>query len=135
MRMIAANNLTGDGIQMKNTRRTSMLSHFNKWITTTINSSRSAKYISLPHCNSWEFSNPSYPLQRIFASSAVETLVPLSGDYRSVGWSCYPSSQCYVSDFLNLQTMESLSIRKKCLLPITLCTVWSIFDDNDDHKR
>ena len=43
--MIAANNLTGDGIQMKTLEEL-------VWITTTINSSRSAKYISLPHCNS-----------------------------------------------------------------------------------
>ena len=77
-----------------------MFPFFCRRITTAIHSSRSVKHDPLPHCISWEFSNPRCPSEKMSPPSAVQTLVPLSGFILSVGWlvSLPSLSLCYSSD-------------------------------------
>ena len=42
---------------------------------------------------------------------------------------------CYLLDVLGSQTLESLSIRKGSNRHIKLCIMWSVFVDDDSHKR
>ena len=43
--------------------------------------------------------------------------------------------QCYILDVRGSRTVESLSIRKGCRLHHKLCIDFSVFDDDDGHKR
>ena len=65
-----------------------MFPFFCRRITTAIHLSRIVKHGPLPHY----ISNPCGPSERMSPSSAVQTLVPLSGFIWSVGWSHYPAS-------------------------------------------
>ena len=58
--------------------RTDMFALFGWWIATAIDSSRNYKHLPLRHGNSREFSYPCCPLQRIFHSSTVQTVLLLS---------------------------------------------------------
>ena len=75
------------------------------------------------------------PQQGIFPPSTVQTLVSLSGNNWSVGWSFYPASRCYLLDVRSSQKLESLSIRNGRNLHIKLCIMWSVFLYVDGHKR
>ena len=53
---------------------------------------------SSPSYHSLQFSYPCCPSQGICPSCAVQTLVSLSGNNWSVGWSCCSASLCYIWD-------------------------------------
>ena len=112
-----------------------MLTSLGRWIKTTVHFILSNQHSILRHSNSREFSYPCCPLQGIFPPSAIQTLVPLFGNNRSVGWSCYPAPLCYLLDVFDSRTLESLSIRKGRNLHIRLCIMRSVFVDSDGHKR
>ena len=107
-----------------------------RWASTkTINLLRSGWHSPLHYSICWEFSHPCFPLQRIFTTSAVQTPVSLSGNHWSVGWSCCPASLCYILDVRVSRTLEPLSIRQGRRLRHKLCIDFSVFDDDDGHKR
>ena len=54
---------------------------------------------------------------------------------RSVGWSCYPSSLCYLLDVCGSRTLESLSIIFLRRWHNTLCIMFSVIIDTDGQKR
>ena len=111
-----------------------MLPIMGWWIKTTVNFILSNKHSPLHHSNSWEFSYPCCPTQRIFPPSAIQTLVSLSSNNWSVGWSCLPASLCYLSDFFGSRTLESLSLRKLRSLHNKRYIVWSFSVYNGCHK-
>ena len=49
---------------------------------------------TLHHSISWEFPDTRCPKQGFFLAFIVQTLVSLSSNIRSVGWSCWPASLC-----------------------------------------
>ena len=113
-----------------------MLSRFSGWAsTTTINLFLSGCHSSLHHSICRKFSYPCGPSQGIFLASAVQTPVSLSGNHWSVGWSCCPASLCYILDVRVSRTLEPLSIRQGRRLRHKLCIDFSVFDDDDGHKR
>ena len=134
--MTPETNLTEDRAQTKAFVEFSVLSFYGWWITTTINLFLSCSLHSPLHHNiSWEFSYPCCPSQGICPPCAVQTLVSLSGNNWSVGWSCCPASQCCIFDVCGSRTLEPLSIRKGRSLHNRLCIIFSVFDDDDGHKR
>ena len=102
-----------------------MLPILGWWVKTTVHFILSNKHSPLHHSNSWEFSYPCCPSQRIFPPSAIQTLVSLSGNNWSVGWSCYPACRCYLLDVFGSRTLESLSIHegRRYITGFTLCGV------------
>ena len=113
-----------------------MLPILGWWVKTTVHFILSnSKHSPLHHSNSWKFSYPCCPSQRIFPPSAIQTLVSLSGNNWSVGWSCYPACRCYLLDVFGSRTLESLSIHEGRRLHNRLCIVWSFSVYNDGHKR
>ena len=113
-----------------------MLSLFGRWAsTTTTNLLRCGWHSPLHYSICWKFSHPCCPLQRIYPASAVKTPVSLSGNHWSVGWSCCPASLCYILDVRVSRTLEPLSIRQGRRLRHKLCIDFSVFDDDDGHKR
>ena len=54
---------------------------------------------------------------------------------RSVGWSCYPSSLCYLLDVCGSRTLESLSIIFLRRWHNALCIMFSVIIDTDGQKR
>ena len=73
-----------------------MLSLFGGWASTSI--FRNSQHSPLHHNISWQFSYPCCPSQGICPPCAVQTLVSLSGNNWSVGWSCCSASLCYIWD-------------------------------------
>ena len=130
--MIATTNSTEGGTQ---TESIAMLLLLVSWVTTTIDLFLSSKHFPLHHSISWEFSNPCCPQQGIFPSSTVQTLVSLSINNLSVGWSFCPASRCYLLDVRGSQTLESLSTRNVRSLLIKLCIMFRVFVYVDGHKR
>ena len=113
-----------------------MLSLFCGWAsTTTINLFLSGWHSSLHRSICGKFSYPCCPSQEIFLASAVQTPVSLSGNHWSVGWSCCSASQCFMLDVRGSRTLEPLSIRKGRRLHHKVCIYFSVFDDDDGHKR
>ena len=113
-----------------------MLSLFSGWAsTTTINLFLSGWHSSLHRSICRKFSYPCGPSQGIFLASAVQTPVSLSGNHWSVGWSCCSASQCFMLDVRGSRTLEPLSIRKGRRLHHKLFIDFSVFDDDDGHKR
>ena len=102
-----------------------MLHILGWWVKTTVHFILSNKHSPLHHSNSWEFSYPCCPSQRIFPPSAIQTLVSLSGNKWSVGWSCYPACRCYLLDVFGSRTLESLSIHEGRRLHNRLYIMWS----------
>ena len=119
----------------ENISRTGMLLLFVWWTTTANRFSISSQYFALHHSISWEFTHPRCPSQGFFPSPTVQTLVSLSGNNWSVGWSYLPASLCYVLDVLGLRKEESLSIRKGRRLHNKLRIMWCVSTYNDGHKR
>ena len=103
-----------------------MLLLFVWWTTTANRFSISSQYFALHHSISWEFTDPCCPPQGFFPSPTVQTLVSLSGNNWSVGWSYLPASLCYVLDVLGLRKEESLSIRKGRRLHSKLRIMWTM---------
>ena len=64
-----------------------------------------------------------------------QTPVSLSGNNWSVVWSNHPASLCYKLDVLGSGTLKPLSVRTWRCLHHRLCIVFSVFDDDDGHKR
>ena len=64
-----------------------------------------------------------------------QTPVSLSGNNWSVVWSNHPASLCYKLDVLGSETLKPLSVRTWRCLHHRLCIVFSVFDDDDGHKR
>ena len=112
-----------------------MLSLFDGCASTTINLFLSSSDSPLHHSIFWKFSDPFCPSQGIFPASAVQTSVSLSGNHWSVGWSCCSASRCYILDVRRSRTVEPLSIRIWHNLHHRLCIAFSVFDDDDGHKR
>ena len=112
-----------------------MLPILGWWVKTTVHFILSNKHSPLHHSNSWEFSFPCCPTQRIFPPSAIQTLVSLSSNNWSLGWSCYPACCCYLLDVFGSRTLESLSIHEGRRLNNRLYIVWSFSVYNDGHKR
>ena len=111
--------------------RARMLSLFGRWITTTINIFVRSQHSSFHYSTSY----PCCPSKGIFPSSDVQTLVSLSGNNWSVGWSCYPASLCNVLDVHSLRTLEPLSIYKGCCFHNKLRLKWGVFVDCSGYKR
>ena len=133
--MVTTTNITGSGTQTKNIWRIGMLPILGWWIKTTVHFILSNKHSPLHHSNSWELSYPCCPTQRIFPPSAIQTLVSLSSNNWSLGWSCYPACRCNLLDVFGSRTLESLSIHEGRRLHNRLCIVWSFSVYNDGHKR
>ena len=113
-----------------------MLSLFDGWAsTTTINFLLSSSHSPLHHSICGKFSYSCSPSQGIFFASAVQTPVSLSGNNWSVVWSNHPASLCYKLDVLGSGTLKPLSVRTWRCLHHRLCIVFSVFDDDDGHKR
>ena len=103
-----------------------MLPVVGRWVKTTVPFIPSNQHFPLHHSNSWELYHSCCPSQGIFPPSAIQTLISLSGNNWSVGWSCYPASLCYLLDIRGSRTLESLSIRKGRIVHINcyaLCGV------------
>ena len=83
----------------------------------------------------YKFSHHCCPSQGVFPPPTVQTLVPFSGNNWPVGWSCCPTSLCYLLDVLSSGTLEPLSIRISRSLHHGVCIVFSVFDDDDGYKR
>ena len=90
---------------------------------------------SSPSRHFWLILLPLLPSQNIFPPPAVQTLVSLSGDNWSVGWSCCSASLCYVLDVRGSRTLEPLSLRKKSSLHYKRNIMWSFFADDGGNKR
>ena len=103
--------------------------------TTTITFLLSSSHSSLHHSIFGKFSYSCSPSQGIFFASAVQTPVSLSGNNWSVVWSNHPASLCYKLDVLGSGTLKPLSVRTWRCLHHRLCIVFSVFDDDDGHKR
>ena len=113
-----------------------MLSLFIGWVsTTTINLLLSGWHSPLHHSICWKYSYPCCPSQGILLATAVQTPVSLSSNHRSVGWSYCSASPCSILDVRGSRTVEPLSIRKGRSLHHKLCIDFSVFDDDDVHKR
>ena len=113
-----------------------MLSLFDGWAsTTTITFLLSSSHSPLHHSIFGKFSYSCSPSQGIFFASAVQTPVSLSGNNWSVVWSNHPASLCYKLDVLGSGTLKPLSVRTWRCLHHRLCIVFSVFDDDDGHKR
>ena len=108
---------------------------FWRWITWNIYFFLSSAHSPLHHSIPYKFSHPCCPSQGIFPPPTVQTLVPFSGNNWPVGWSCCPTSLCYLLDVLSSGTLEPLSIRIWRSLYHGLCIVFNVFDDDDSHKR
>ena len=109
-----------------------MLLHFNKWITTTANSSRSAEYISLPHCNS-SLHPPSKLLYRNLATTDLlvglvthpfSVTYRISSIYKQWNLCRYARSAGYLSSYalcgVSLLTMTTISIDRLLALLLGL---------------
>ena len=112
-----------------------MLPVVGRWVKTTVPFILNNQHFPLHHSNSWELYHSCCPSQGIFPPSAIQTLISLSGNNWSVGWSCYPASLCYLLDVRGSRTLESLSIRKGRIVHIKLCVMWSVFVNDDGYKR
>ena len=71
----------------------------------------------------------------ILPSSAVQTLVSLSGNNWPVGWSCCSASPCYLLDVRGSRTLEPLSLRRRSSLHYRRSIMWSFFADDGGNKR
>ena len=107
---------------------------FWRWITWNIYFFLSSAHSPLHHSIPYKFSHPCCPSQGIFPPPTVQTLVPFSGNNWPVGWSCCPTSLCYLLDVLSSGTLEPLSIRIWRSLHHGVCIVFSVFDDDDGYK-
>ena len=65
----------------------------------------------------------------------LQTLVSLSGNNRSLGWSRQPASRCFQLDVYCSRTLDSLSIRNYRGRYYKPRIMWGVFVDNDGHKR
>ena len=98
---------------------------FCEWITSKIYFFLTSVHSSLHHTIRYKFSHPCCPSQGIFPPPAVQTPLPFYSNNWSVGWSCCPASLCYLLDVLGFWRS----------LHHGLCIVFSVFDDDDGHKR
>ena len=71
----------------------------------------SSAHSPLHHSIPYKFSHLCCLSQGIFPPPAVQTVVSFSGNNRSVGWSCFPTTLSYLLDVLDSGTLEPLSIR------------------------
>ena len=74
-----------------------MLPFVGRWVKTTVPFIPNNQHFPLHHSNSWELYHSCCPSQGIFPPSAIQTLISLSGNNWSVGWSCYPASLYWMS--------------------------------------
>ena len=133
---MATTNITERGTNIYGSiRRIAILPGLGCWVKTTVHFILSSQHSPLHHSNSWEFSYPCCPSQGIFPPSAIQTLVSLSGNNWSLGWSCYPAFLCYLLDVRGSQTLESLPILTSRNRRNRLCVMYSFHVDTDDHRR
>ena len=92
-------------------------------------------YSAFPNSNSWQFSYPFCPSQGIFPSSAVQSPLSLPCNNRSVSWPYRSSFGCHPLDVLYSRRLGSLSMDKPRNFHRRLCVMFSIFVDDDGHKR
>ena len=117
----------------ENIWRTAMLPLFGGWASTSI--FRISQHSPLHHNISWQFSYPCCPSQGICPPCAVQTLVSLSGNNWSVGWSYCSASLCYLLDVRGSRTLDSLLLRRDSSLHHRLSIMWSFFVDDGGNKR
>ena len=104
-------------------------------IWTILIASVSNHHFLFPDSISWEFSDLRCTSQGVFPPSAVQTLVPLSGNKWSVSWSCKPASHCYSLDVGCFRRVETLSIRMGSSLHFRVWIISYVFVDNGSHER
>ena len=109
--------------------------HLCRWITSKIYFFLSSVHSLLHHSIPYKFSHPCCPSQGIFPLPAVQTPLPFSGNNWAVGWSCCPASLCCLLDVLGSGTLKPLLLGIWRSLHHGLCIVFSVFDDDDGHKR
>ena len=63
-----------------------------KYFKKTVHFILSSQHSPPHHSDSWEYSYYHCPSQGVFPPPAIQTLVSVSRNNWSVGWSCYPSS-------------------------------------------
>ena len=90
---------------------------------------------AFPYSNSWQFSYPCCPSQGILPSSAVQSPLSLPCNNRSVSWPYRSSFGCHSLDVLYSRRLGSLSMDKPRNFHRRLCVIFSIFVDDDGHKR
>ena len=115
--------------------RTCMFLIFGWRIWTILIASVSNHHFLFPDSISWEFSDLRCTSQGVFPPSAVQTLVPLSGNKWSVSWSCKPASHCYSLDVGCFRRVETLSIRMGSSLHFRVWIISYVFVDNGSHER
>ena len=114
-----------------NSFRTSMFCNLGKWNTWRVDMCFSVQHFSVHYCSCWQYSDPRRPSQGVFPSSAVQTLVNMSGHNWSLRWSYYRASRCCLLDVSGLRTMESLLLHIYPLCYYQLYFVFSIFAYNE----
>ena len=119
----------------ENVWRTCMLLFFGGPIATILLTFVSSQHFFFPYSISWEFSDLRCTSQDIFPPSAIQTLVLLSGNNWSVGWSGRPASHCYSLDVGCSWTVETLSIRLGSSLHCRVWIIFNVFDDSGSHER
>ena len=119
----------------ENIRRSCMLLFFGGRIATILLTSVNSQHFLFPDSISWEFSDLRCTSQDIFHSSAIQTLVSLSSNNWSVGWSGRPASRCHSLDVSCSWAVETLSIRMGGSLHFRVWIIFNVFVDNGSHER
>ena len=110
-----------------------MLPLFGGWVSTSI--FRISQHSPLHHNISWQFSYPCCPSQGILTSSAVQSPLSLPGNNRSFSWPRRSSFGCHPFHVFYSRRLGPLSMDVPRSSHIRLCVMFSIFVDDDDHKR
>ena len=90
---------------------------------------------AFPNSISWQFSYPCCPSQGILPSSAVQSPLSLPGNNRSFSWPRRSSLGCHPFHVFYSRRLGPLSMDVPRSFHIGLCVMFSIFVDDDDHKR
>ena len=89
---MATTNLTQSGTHTEIFRESLCSPLWLSILKKTVHFILSSQHSPPHHSDSWEYSYHHCPSQGVFPPPAIQTLVPVSRNNWSVGWSCYPSS-------------------------------------------
>ena len=112
-----------------------MLHRITWWATWSVDIYCSFKRFSISYCISWEYSDPYCSSQRVFTSSAVQTLASLSCSQWSLLWSYFVAPLCYPYYVYREWTLDYVSLRISCGLCNGQYFLWSVCVDTDCNKR
>ena len=134
--MTPETNLTEDRAQTKAFVEFSVLSFYGWWITTTINLFLSCSLHSPLHHNiSWEFSYPCCPHKESALHAPSKLLYRCLATTDLLVGIFSPAYHGYLLDARGSRKLESLSVRRRRRLHTRLYIIWSVFVNDDGHKR